>query len=591
MAGKDASSRVINFQLKSAHFILAAFLSLFFLNFSTVYAAHDATLFFAPSDTAASIGKSFVVNVNVSSSDQSINAVSGAIRFPADLLQVTSVSKSGTIISLWTQEPSFSNSDGRINFEGIVLNPGYTGSAGKIIAVTFKVKAAGQAVVVFSSGSILANDGLGTNILQSLGGASFTLGEVAAPTPAPETETPAVALGVPAAPTVSSLTHPDPNQWYTNSSPEFNWQIPAGVTAVQLLVGRIPNAAPTVTYAPPITTRQLGVLEDGEWYFHIRMRNQYGWGGITHRKILIDTVLPEPFTIAVDTGGDATNPSPTLRFSTTDETSGIAYYEIKVGLSEPERVTPALLRDTVYIVPSQAPGKHTILIKAVDGAGNFSLASAEVTIEPIKPPTITAVPTTLQIGDTLTASGQTDYADSTIVVVVKKEGEEPQTFEVTAGNRGDWTYVYPRSLEKGTYQVWAYVIDYRGGQSEPAAKVTLAVTLPPILQFGQIAIDYLSVIITLVALVTLLLVMGFYFFYRFRVWRGRIRKETKAAGVAVVNAFKNLHDEIEKQIEFLDGKTGLNKDERRVRDRLKKSLDASQKAISKEIKDIEKEVK
>ena len=149
--------------------LLSLFLGLF------PFGAEAAILNFSPPSGAYTIGNTFSVSVFVSSVDQAMNAASGAVSFLADKLEVISLSKTGSIFTLWVQEPSFSNTAGTINFEGIVLNPGFTGSAGKAITINFKAKAAGDAAVNFSSGSVLANDGKGANILASLGGAQFNL--------------------------------------------------------------------------------------------------------------------------------------------------------------------------------------------------------------------------------------------------------------------------------------------------------------------------------------------------------------------------------------------------------------------------------
>lgn len=156
--------------------------------------AFASTLRLSPSSGSYSIGSAISLNVSVSSPDQAMNAASGVISFPPDKLTVTSISKGGSIFSLWAQEPSFSNGAGTVNFEGIVLNPGFTGAIGKILTVNFRVKAAGDAAITFSSGSILANDGLGTNILTALSGAQLNLKEAvpepAAPRPSPKPVTP-----------------------------------------------------------------------------------------------------------------------------------------------------------------------------------------------------------------------------------------------------------------------------------------------------------------------------------------------------------------------------------------------------------------
>ena len=137
--------------------------------------AHAASITISPSSGTYSAGQQFTVDVYVSSTDQSMNAVSGTLSFPTKFLAVSSVSKSNSIISLWTIEPTFSNTDGSVTFEGIVLNPGFTGTNGKVISITFRALSAGVASVILNSGSILANDGAGTSIPTTLGSAQFTI--------------------------------------------------------------------------------------------------------------------------------------------------------------------------------------------------------------------------------------------------------------------------------------------------------------------------------------------------------------------------------------------------------------------------------
>src|SRR3990167_8721643 len=280
------------------------------------------------------VGTTFSVGVYVSSADQSMNAASGVISFPADKLAVESISKSGSIFSLWVQEPSFSNSAGTVNFEGIVLNPGFTGASGKAISITFKTKAAGNAPITFSSGSALANDGKGTNILASLGNAQFSLGG-AAPT-IPESTTPSAVSGAPSAPVISSPTHPDPNKWYAKKDAKFTWDVPKDATAVRLLVGRIPQAIPTVIYTTPITSKELTDLAEGTYYFHVRLRNAEGWGGVSHFRFQIDTEKPTRFEISEIERKDLTDPRAEFIFDASDKTSGIDHYEIQIDNESPQ---------------------------------------------------------------------------------------------------------------------------------------------------------------------------------------------------------------------------------------------------------------
>lgn len=149
-----------------------------------------ATLQTAPSSGSYSVGQTFTVSLTVDAGQSAINAISGTVLYPSDTLQVTSLSKSSSIINFWVTEPSFSTASGKIHFEGIVLNPGYSGHAGTILKVSFKAKSQGTAKLSFQSSSVLANDGEGTNVLTSTGSASFTIGPAVPSTNEPTTPTP-----------------------------------------------------------------------------------------------------------------------------------------------------------------------------------------------------------------------------------------------------------------------------------------------------------------------------------------------------------------------------------------------------------------
>lgn len=135
----------------------------------------ESTLFLTPSTGNYRVGESFSVLVNVNTSGESINASAGQINFDNSRLQVVSLGYSQSIFSLWTENPTFSNPAGTILFSGGVPSPGFIGASGSILRITFKVIAPGQAPVNFLSGSILANDGQGTNIAEGLQGALYSL--------------------------------------------------------------------------------------------------------------------------------------------------------------------------------------------------------------------------------------------------------------------------------------------------------------------------------------------------------------------------------------------------------------------------------
>ncbi len=141
--------------------------------------ANASTLRLTPEGGTYNVGDTIYVKVMVSSPSQSINAVSARLNFSQENLALNSLSKSGSIISLWAQEPTFSNAAGSASFEGVSLG-GYTGNGATVISMAFRAKSVGTASINFTSGSVLANDGEGTNTLSGQNEATFTIN------PAPE---------------------------------------------------------------------------------------------------------------------------------------------------------------------------------------------------------------------------------------------------------------------------------------------------------------------------------------------------------------------------------------------------------------------
>jgi len=167
------------------------------------FQASAASLYFSPAAKTVSVGDIFTIAVYVSSPDQAMNAASGNVTFPSDKLRVLSVSTGGSAVNLWVQNPSFTNaaSGGIVTFAGVMLNPGFSGAAGDIIAIRFQAVSTGDASLAFSTGSVLANNGSGTNILQTLGTAEVAIN----PAPTGPSSTAPVAPAAPAAPIQPAL--------------------------------------------------------------------------------------------------------------------------------------------------------------------------------------------------------------------------------------------------------------------------------------------------------------------------------------------------------------------------------------------------
>ncbi len=331
--------------------------------YSNVRDTFAADIIFVPSSGTIT-SDSFTVDVYVSGNTQPINGVSAAVSFPTTQLSVASISKAGSIINLWAEEPSYSNTAGTVRFEGVILNPGFSGARGKVGSIRFikKPGSQGQSVIRISSGSVLANDGKATNVTRTLGSGSFTLVQATtAPVVPTAPQTPVPASGI--TPLITSTTHPKEDAWYNNSVPSFMWRLPSGVSAVRLGYSASESTIPGKVYTPAIAEKALEALEDGEYWFAAQFKSGSVWGPVARYAVRIDTTPPLNFSVLQQ--------GTSLIFTTTDESSGIDHYEVVVD------DTPPVLLQALTASPydlSAYPGEHTVKVTAVDRAGNRTQA-------------------------------------------------------------------------------------------------------------------------------------------------------------------------------------------------------------------------
>lgn len=552
------------------------FILIFYFFWISPVRAENVSLYFSPSTGTYLVGSNFFVNVEVNTGGTPINAAEGTINFNTTQISVLSVSRSDSIFNLWTDEPTFSNSSGTIKFGGGTTK-NFSGTTGKILTINFSAKNVGNSNLNFSNASVLAADFKGTNVLTSIGSGNYTISL--------KTIIPPPVVGTPPAPEVTSPTHPDPNNWYSNNDPLFKWEVSEDITGVRLLIDQKKVSVSDVFYSEPISEKQSKDLADGIWYFHIQLQNNFGWGGVSHYKIQVDTTSPELFETQVKEGTETTNPQPTLIFDIKDTMSGMDYYEVKI-----DQEAPIKIEEKEYKIPVQSLGKHTIIVRAVDKAGNERLGVTEINILTIEIPIITKYPKTLLPDSVLSIEG-TAFPESTIKVHILKDEKEIKIGETNSNAEGNWSYTETKPVEKGVYNIWVEATDSLGGKSLPSDKITIQVTPPIFIRIGKLVIDYLTTIITLFVLI-LVMILGIIWIWRkIRETRRKLKKEITEVERTLYFAFKMLKEETEKQVAKLDGEPGLSEREKKIASDLGDALKDSEKIIEKEIDDIEKELK
>ena len=388
------NEKINNTILYSKVLITTLFFLLFFI--FSLDVAKAATLQLSPGSGSYSNGQTFTTSVRVQPDGKSINAVEATLKFDPAVLSVVSVSKTGSAFSLWTVEPTFSNSAGTVTFGGGSQTP--FSSASNLFSITWRTVKEGAGTVSFSNASVLLNDGQGTDVYQTSPSASFTITQAVAPTPVttpvaeeevkpkpkPETEEALVFGDPPRAPEVGSQVFLDPEVWYKSTEGVFNWTLPFDVNSIALEIATSSENQPELNkkaiIEPPIDEFRVNkdLLKDGIQYLSIKYKNQVGWGAVLNRKIQIDTTPPEQFEIVVNTG---TTPSsfPTVVFEANDKTSGIDYYELTIADKEPLKITPDEAK-LGFLLKELEDGTYTVKVVAYDKAGNIRESTKAVLI-------------------------------------------------------------------------------------------------------------------------------------------------------------------------------------------------------------------
>lgn len=127
---------------------------------SSYFTVDASSVIVSPASSSYEVGDIVKMKIMVSTAGEMVNAVAVTIDYPSESLVISAITKDGSFLNLWAQEPSYSNSTGTARFEGVAL-AGFNGS-GTAVTVFFKAKKVGPAVVKIVNASVLANDGKGT---------------------------------------------------------------------------------------------------------------------------------------------------------------------------------------------------------------------------------------------------------------------------------------------------------------------------------------------------------------------------------------------------------------------------------------------
>lgn len=541
-----------------------------------------ARVFVSPSSLSVKAGDQGTLTVYLDAEGTPVNSADITLSFSNDTIQVTGVSKAGSIFSLWIEEPDYSNADGTIHFNGGLPSPGYAGSQGKLLTVSFIAKKAGATGVSFVSSSVTANDGEGTNVLRTTAPSQITVREAAPSVQESKQDAKPVTTeptsSAQSTPVIRSESHPKQDAWYAVPEAEMSWSSSKEVTGVRLSIGKSSATKPSVLYRPAISSKHIDDLDDGIWYFAVQQETKDGWGTIGRYELRVDTAKP---SIKSLTFKDAETVSDKQRIviDAGDKLSGVDRYEISVDGGK-----AVVWEDDgshTYAIPQSGGGEHTVLVTVYDKAGNAASESLTFTGKQVLTPVILEYSRELTQGSPITIRG-TASPNSQVMVWLKKDDDAARVRVVDADEEGRFIFKSLTGAEIGVYTAWAEMISATGVKSAPSETIMITVAESAFMRGISKINNLLALTVPFIALVLLLGVVLLYGLRHLRMVAHKAEAHTHAEEVVFREAFIRLRELIRQEVEqfkIAKGDRALTAEEKKLLTRLGSGVTKTETAI------------
>lgn len=311
-------------------------------------------------------GGTFEVPILLNTNGRSMSTIDLYILFDSKKLNIVKVSTEDSIINSWIQPPSYDNTKGSVRIFGSVSD-GVISDASLVSSITFLAKSTGLSEVKITDNStILENDNVRTQAILSSNSGVYTI--------ISKSEE-AVA--------VYSDTHSSQDVWYNNNNPVFNWDFDPKVIGYSYVLDTKPNTFIENKNLTNENTISYLDLKDGIWYFHLKsLKEPNSWSKAMNFMVRIDTKSPDTFKPKVDYVTDGKNKKALASFTTTDNLSGVDYYEVGViDIKQKDVNVPIFVRtESPYEVPNTYLDGSVVIVRAHDYAGNSTDSQIKIKI-------------------------------------------------------------------------------------------------------------------------------------------------------------------------------------------------------------------
>lgn len=362
---------------------------------------------------------------------------------------------------------------------------------------------------------------------------------------------------------ITSTTHPDPAKWYKAKDASLTWTKPAGAASYSYTLSH-DDDQPSKSGSGTATSANFSELADGIWTFSLVTTFSDGKTASSSYTIRVDTTPPAKFEFTTERKNGSTDPFPIISFTTTDTPSGIERYEVIVDSNEPISTTENTIK-----LPKQRPGKHTIIIRAIDKAGNSTDSVGSFNVDGFAGPIITDYPSIVSIFQKIKLTGTALYGAKVQLYIGGIAVEEfivkdhlsddqkksPEIATVTDDSTVEWTYEMKNGQLPGYRLLYATQTKTDGAESNQSNQVKFLV--------APDSVNVLGVNVPLLLIVFLLLIVlvvaGAFIVIGYRRVRGVVvkrRKNNEELERIVKEKMDGLQHDLERRISHITKNPG-----------------------------------
>lgn len=351
-------------------FLTSVYVTLYKLDKNTielkepVYTIFNSIIKFEPESDVSNRLSEKRIAIKVFTGGEAINTAEAVVNYDPQMAEVLDIITTNSFCEqdLFIMK-AIDNENGVVDIACVLPSPGFSEPNGIVAELLIQPLKGGQLSLHFGDETkVLANDGLGTNVLRLAIDGSYNIVSYDDQQNIKEPLT------------VFSYTHPNSERWCKRKNVQFSWFDIKGAK-YRYALNNIPDFIPSEENITSENSLSFDVDKDGIYYFHLLPEVNGNVGTVAHFKVMID--FTPPLLPIVKTSQTNINVGEIVRFAFVgqDELSGIQagyYVKIDEGILLP-------VAQPLYI-PFLSSGKHFVTIRVFDKAGNFSDTEVEIKV-------------------------------------------------------------------------------------------------------------------------------------------------------------------------------------------------------------------